>query len=321
MKNVLITGALGQLGSELALVLRNDNSINKVVLVDIRNDVNLKLINSGPFYISDCRDKEKLSKIVKENDIDTIFHLAAILSARGENNPQFAWDININGLTTVLEIAKENRCSVFTPSSIGAFGDSTPKDNTPQVTIQRPCTIYGISKVAGELLCDYYHCKYGVDTRGVRFPGLISYLTPPGGGTTDYAIEIFYEAIKNKRYVCPIKKDTYMDMLYMDDAIKAIIDLMRADESKLKHRNAYNITAMSFTPEQIAKEIQKHIPSFKMEYNIDPIKQAIADSWPNKLDDKTAREDWNYNPKFNLEMMVSEMLNQISRRINHDQAS
>ncbi len=321
MKNILITGALGQLGSELAYYLRDIYSPKNVVLVDIRDDVNRALIEDGPFYISDCRDREKISKIVKDHNIDTIFHLAAILSARGEMDPTFAWAININGLTTILEIARINNCAVFTPSSIGAFGDSTPKDNTPQLTIQRPCTIYGVSKVAGELLCDYYNCKYNVDTRGVRFPGLISYLTPPGGGTTDYAIEIFYEAIKNKKYVCPIKEDTYMDMLYMDDAIKAIVDLMNAKQSRLKNRNAYNITAMSFTPAQIAAEIKKHIPDFEIEYDIDPIKQAIADSWPNKLDDSEAREQWDYNPKYDLEKMVAEMLDQISRRLNHDRAS
>ncbi len=321
MKNILITGALGQLGSELALVLKKQYSNERVVLVDIRDDINSDLIKSGPFYISDCRDKEKITKIVETHNIDTIFHLAAILSAKGESNPSLAWDININGLTTILEVAKNYNCSVFTPSSIGAFGESTPKDLTPQVTIQRPCTIYGISKVAGELLCDYYHCKYGLDTRGVRFPGIISYLTPPGGGTSDYAIEIFYHAIRDKKYVCPIKADTYMDMLYIDDAIKAIVDLMEEDPSNLKHRNAYNITAMSFTPEQIANEIKKHIPEFVIEYDVDPIRQSIADSWPNKLDDSEAREQWSYKPYYNLETMVDEMLFKISRRIKHDQAS
>lgn len=321
MKNILITGALGQLGSELALVLKKQYSNERVVLVDIRDDINSDLIKSGPFYISDCRDKEKITKIVETHNIDTIFHLAAILSAKGESNPSLAWDININGLTTILEVAKNYNCSVFTPSSIGAFGESTPKDLTPQVTIQRPCTIYGISKVAGELLCDYYHCKYGLDTRGVRFPGIISYLTPPGGGTSDYAIEIFYHAIRDKKYVCPIKADTYMDMLYIDDAIKAIVDLMEEDPSNLKHRNAYNITAMSFTPEQIANEIKKHIPEFVIEYDVDPIRQSIANSWPNKLDDSEAREQWGYKPYYNLETMVDEMLYKISRRIKHDQAS
>lgn len=321
MKNILITGALGQLGSELALVLKKQYSNERVVLVDIRDDINSDLIKSGPFYISDCRDKEKITKIVETHNIDTIFHLAAILSAKGESNPSLAWDININGLTTILEVAKNYNCSVFTPSSIGAFGESTPKDLTPQVTIQRPCTIYGISKVAGELLCDYYHCKYGLDTRGVRFPGIISYLTPPGGGTSDYAIEIFYHAIRDKKYVCPIKADTYMDMLYIDDAIKAIVDLMEEDPSNLKHRNAYNITAMSFTPEQITNEIKKHIPEFVIEYDVDPIRQSIANSWPNKLDDSEAREQWGYKPYYNLETMVDEMLYKISRRIKHDQAS
>ncbi|MGD1815726.1 MAG: L-threonine 3-dehydrogenase [Pleomorphochaeta sp.] len=321
MKRILITGALGQLGSEIAIALRSKYSNENVILVDIRDDVNVDLIKQGPFYIADCRDKEKVSEIVEKHNVDTIIHLAAILSARGESNPTFAWDININGLTTILEVAKDYGCSLFTPSSIGAFGPTTPKDNTPQVTIQRPCTIYGVSKVAGELLCDYYNCKYNVDTRGVRFPGLISYLTPPGGGTTDYAIEIFYEAIKNKKYVCPIKSDTYMDMLYMSDAVQAVIDLMNADESKLKHRNAYNITAMSFTPSQIAAEIKKHIPDFEITYDIDPIKQQIADSWPNKLDDSEARAQWGFNPSYDLEKMVKEMLEKISGRVKHDKAS
>ncbi len=315
MKNILITGALGQLGSEIALALRAIYSNQNVVLVDIRNDINKQLILDGPFYISDCRDKEKIIQIVKKHNVDTIIHLAAILSARGEMDPPNAWDININGLTTILEIAKEFNCSLFTPSSIGAFGSSTPKDNTPQVTIQRPSSIYGITKVAGELLCDYYYNKYNVDTRGVRFPGLISYLTPPGGGTTDYAIEIFYEALKNKRYVCPIQADTYMDMLYISDAVQAVIDLMNADPNKLKHRNAYNITAMSFSPRMIANEIKKHIPEFEIVYEIDPVKQRIADSWPNKLDDSEAREQWGYNPVYDLEKMVYDMLDKISRRL------
>lgn len=318
MKQILITGALGQLGSEIALALRTIYSNENVVLVDIRDDVNKDLIANGPFYIADCRDGETLSKIIEKHKIDTIIHLAAILSAKGELKPTHAWDININGLTTILELAKEYNCSLFTPSSIGAFGSSTPKDNTPQVTIQRPSCIYGITKVAGELLCDYYFNKYNVDTRGVRFPGLISYLTPPGGGTTDYAIEIFYEAIKHKKYVCPLKADTYMDMLYIGDAVDAVIKLMNADPSKLKHRNAYNITAMSFSPAEIAKEIKKHIPSFEIVYDVDPVKQKIADSWPNKLDDSEAREQWGFNPSYDLEKMVEKMLEEISRRLSND---
>jgi nucleoside-diphosphate-sugar epimerase len=321
VKNILITGALGQLGSEIALALRAIYSNENVVLVDIRCDINKALISEGPFYIADCRNGDKLREIVKKHHTDTIIHLAAILSAKGELNPTMAWDININGLTTILEIAKEFDCSLFTPSSIGAFGSSTDKDNTPQVTIQRPSSIYGITKVAGELLCDYYYSKYNVDTRGVRFPGLISYLTKPGGGTTDYAIEIFHEAIKNKKYVCPIKEDTYMDMLYMKDAVKAVITLMNADPSKLKHRNAYNITAMSFSPAQIAAEIKKHIPEFEITYEIDPLKQKIADSWPNKLDDSEAREQWGFNPFYDLSSMVSEMLDKISRRLSYDYTS
>ena len=318
MKQILITGALGQLGSEIALALRERYTKENVVLVDIRDNVNKALIEGGPFYIADCRDRETLSSIIKKHNIDTIIHLAAILSAKGELNPTHAWDININGLTTVLDLAREFNCSLFTPSSIGAFGSSTPKDNTPQVTIQRPSCIYGITKVAGELLCDYYFNKYNVDTRGVRFPGLISYLTPPGGGTTDYAIEIFYEAIKHKKYVCPLREDTYLDMLYISDAVKAVIDLMNADPKKLKHRNAYNITAMSFSPAEIAKEIKKHIPSFEIVYEVDPIKQKIADSWPNKLDDSEAREQWGFNPSYDLEKMVDEMIEKISRRLAND---
>lgn len=319
MKSILITGALGQLGSELTLALRDLYSNENVVLVDIRDDINKELIKSGPFYISDCRNKNQLANLIKKHKIDTIFHLAAILSARGEGNPTAAWDININGLVTMLDLAREYNCSLFTPSSIGAFGLSTPKDKTPQVTIQRPSSIYGITKVAGELLCDYYFTKYNVDTRGVRFPGLISCLTPPGGGTTDYAVEIFYEAVKNKRYVCPLKEDTYLDMLYMSDAVKAIIKLMNVDPSKLKHRNAYNISAMSFTPSILASEIKKHIPDFEIVYEIDPIKQKIADSWPNSLDYSEAVEQWGFNPEYNLDKMVVEMLDQISRRVSYDE--
>jgi nucleoside-diphosphate-sugar epimerase len=318
VKKILISGALGQVGSEIALALRELYGNENVILVDIRDNVNVDLISKGPFYIADCRDREKLSTIIKNHQIDTIIHLAAILSAKAEQNPVRAWDININGLTTMLELSKEFNCSLFTPSSIGAFGSTTPKDNTPQVTIQRPSCIYGISKVSGELLCDYYYNKYNVDTRGVRFPGLISYLTPPGGGTTDYAIEIFYDAIKYKKYVCPLKEDTYLDMLYISDAVKAVIDLMNADSSKLKHRNAYNITAMSFSPKELAAEIKKHIPEFEIVYEIDPIKQRIADSWPNKLDDSEAREQWGFNPSYDLEKMVSLMLDNISRRLNND---
>ncbi|MBA7548198.1 putative epimerase/dehydratase [subsurface metagenome] len=215
----------------------------------------------------------------------------------------------------MLEIAREYKCAVFFPSSIAAFGPSTPKDNTPQETIQRPDTIYGLSKVAGELLCDYYYSKYVVDTRGVRFPGIISNVTLPGGGTTDYAVEIFYEALKNKKYTCFLNKDTYLDMMYMPDGLKAAVNLMEADPSRLKYRNAYNVTAESFSPEQLAREIKKYIPDFEINYDVDPMRQAIADSWPNRLDDRAAREDWGWSPDYNLEAITKDMIEKLKVKL------
>jgi len=262
----------------------------------------------------DATNIEQLAQVVKKYNIDTIYNLAALLSAVAEARPQAAWNVGVNGLYNVLEVARENKCSVFFPSSIGAFGSSTPLDNTPQDTIQRPGTMYGVTKVTGELLSDYYYKRFGVDTRGVRFPGIISNLTLPGGGTTDYAVEIYYEAVKNKKFTCPLAKGTFLDMMYMPDALKAAIDIMEADPSKLKHRNCFNVTAMSFDPEIIYKEIKKHIPDFVMEYNVDPVKQSIADSWPNKMDDTAAREEWGWNPKFNLEEMTIDMLNVIDEK-------
>jgi nucleoside-diphosphate-sugar epimerase len=257
----------------------------------------------------------EIYSVVKKYKIDTVFHLAAILSASGEKNPQLAWKVNINGLYNVLEIAREYKCAVFTPSSIAAFGPSTPKDSTPQETIQRPTTIYGLTKVTGELLCDYYYFKYKVDTRGVRFPGIISYLTLPGGGTTDYAVEIFYQALKYKKYTCFLDKNTSLDMMYMPDALKAAVNLMEADSSKLKHRNAYNITAESFTPEELAQEIKKYIPELKIKYKVDPMRQAIADSWPNQLDDRAAREDWGWSSDYNLKAMTKDMIEKLKVKL------
>ena len=233
----------------------------------------------------------------------------------GEAKPQLAWDVNINGLYNVLEVAQEKKCAVFVPSSIGAFGSSTPLDDTPQDTIQRPNTMYGVTKVAGELLCDYYHTRFGVDTRGVRYPGIISNETLPGGGTTDYAVEIFYEAIKNKKYTCNLGAGTFLDMMYMPDAIKAAIDLMEADSGKLKHRNAFNVTAMSFDPEIIAAEIKKMIPEFTMDYKVDPVKQAIADSWPNSMDDSAAKEEWGWKPDYTLPEMTKDMIEVLSKKL------
>ena len=316
MKKILITGALGQIGSELTIFLRKKYGKQNVVASDIKRISGEKINQIEPFERIDCLDDQVIFAAVKNHKIDTIFHLAAILSAAGEKNPQLAWRVNINSLYNVLEIAKEYKCAVFTPSSIAAFGPSTPKNNTPQETIQRPNTIYGLTKVAGELLCDYYHTKYNVDTRGVRFPGIISHVTLPGGGTTDYAVEIFYEALKNKKYTCFLDKGTYLDMIYMPDGLKAAINLMEADPSQLKHRNAYNVTAASLTPEQLANEIKKYIPDFEMKYDIDPIRQAIANSWPNRLDDTAAREDWGWSPDYDLKTMTKDMIEKLKVKLH-----
>jgi nucleoside-diphosphate-sugar epimerase len=315
MKRILVTGATGQIGSELTLALRNRYGNENVVAAGHKRKPSEELLNSGPFEIIDCGTISTVEKVVKKYKIDAIYHLAAILSAVAEAKPKLAWDVNINGLCNILDVAREHGCAVFTPSSIGAFGPNTPKDSTPQDTIQRPNTMYGVTKVAGELLCDYYNKKFGVDTRGVRFPGIISYVTLPGGGTTDYSVEIFYEALKHRRYTSYLKPDTYMDMMYMPDAIKAAIDIMEADPKKLLHRNAFNVTAMSFAPENIANEIKKYIPDFVIDYKIDPIRQSIADSWPNKMDDSAAREEWGWQPSYDLASMTKDMLDKLSKKL------
>ena len=315
MKRILVTGATGQIGSELTLALRERYGNENVVAAGHKRKPTEELLNSGPFEIIDCGMISTVEKVVKKYKIDAIYHLAAILSAVAEANPKLAWDVNINGLCNILDVAREHGCAVFTPSSIGAFGPNTPKDSTPQDTIQRPNTMYGVTKVAGELLCDYYNKKFGVDARGVRFPGIISYVTLPGGGTTDYSVEIFYEALKHRKYTCYLKPDTYMDMMYMPDAIKAAIDIMEADPKKLLHRNAFNVTAMSFAPEKIANEIKRYIPDFVIEYKIDPVRQAIADSWPNKMDDSAAREEWGWKPSYGLASMTKDMLEKLSKKL------
>jgi nucleoside-diphosphate-sugar epimerase len=312
--NVLITGALGQLGSELAVALRERYGVTAVIVSDIRDDINRDLIESGPFEMLDARDGERLRQVVRRYRIDRIYHLAALLSATAEGDPGRAWDININGLYAVLEVARQEGCSVFTPSSIGAFGPNTPKDYTPQDTLQRPTSMYGVTKVTGELLCDYYFRKYAVDTRGVRFPGIISNVTQPGGGTTDYAVEIYYEAVRKHRYECFLKGDTYLDMMYMPDAVKAAIDIMEADPARLRHRNAFNVTAMSFSPEDQAAYIRKYIPDFEISYKIDPVRQALANSWPNSLEDYAARVEWDWEPQYDLDAMTRDMLETISAR-------
>ena len=316
MSNILVTGATGQIGSELTMLLRERYGNTNVVAAGHRRKPDRELFESGPFHTIVCTEIDTIADIVKTYRIDTIYHLAALLSAVAEKNPQLAWQVNITGLYNVLEVAREYSCAVFTPSSIGAFGPTTPLDNTPQDTMQRPTTMYGITKVAGELLCDYYFTRFGVDTRGIRFPGLISYKTPPSGGTTDYAVEIFHEALRKKYYACYIREGTYLDMMYMPDALRAAVELMEADPDRLRHRNAFNVTAMSFAPEQLAEKIKKIIPEFRIGYDIDPMRQAIAESWPNKMDDSAAREEWGWQPLYDLETMTGDMLEKLSKNMN-----
>ncbi|HLO12280.1 MAG TPA: L-threonine 3-dehydrogenase [Pseudoneobacillus sp.] len=314
MKKILITGALGQIGSELTLTLRDIYGTDNVVATDIRKNES-EAANNGPFELLDVMDGQKMVELSKKYEVDTIIHMAALLSATAEAKPVFAWNLNMGGLMNALETARELNCQFFTPSSIGAFGPTTPKDNTPQDTIQRPTTMYGVNKVAGELLADYYYHKFGVDTRGLRFPGLISYVTPAGGGTTDYAVDIYYEAIKNGRYTSYIDKGTYMDMMYMPDALNAIVNLMEADASKLKHRNSFNVTAMSFDPEEIAAEIKKHVPGFEISYDVDPIRQGIANSWPNSIDASAAKEEWGFKAEYDLAKMTKDMLEKLAVKL------
>ncbi len=314
MKKILVTGALGQIGSELVPYLRNIYGKDNVIASGRRKHDNNPAMEDGIFEILDVMDGKALSEIANKYKVDTIIHMAALLSAVAEDRPQYAWDLNMQGLMNTLEVARENNLHYFTPSSIAAFGPSSPVDNTPQDTIQRPISMYGVTKVAGELLCDYYYNKYGLDTRGVRYPGLISYVTPPGGGTTDYAVSIYYDAVKTGKYKCYLKDNTYMDMMYMPDGLKAVVDLMEADPKKLKHRNAFNITAMSFSPKNIAEEIKNIIPEFEMTYDIDEKKQAIADSWPNSIDPTCAIEEWGFKAEYDLRSMTKDMIEKLRER-------
>ncbi|WP_323703367.1 L-threonine 3-dehydrogenase [Mammaliicoccus sp. Dog046] len=316
MKKIIITGALGQIGTELVLKLREKYGNENVLATDIREPEADSVINNGPFEILDVTDKDKLFELVQTFKADTLMHMAALLSATAEKNPLFAWNLNMGGLVNALEVAREFDLQFFTPSSIGAFGPNTPKDMTPQVTIQRPTSMYGVNKVAGELLCDYYYTKFNVDTRSMRFPGLISYVKEPGGGTTDYAVEIYFKAIREGRYDSYIAKDTFMDMMFMDDAIDAIIQLMEADGKQLINRNAYNVTAMSVDPELVKASIQKVLPEFELGYDVDPERQAIADSWPNSIDATCAKEEWGFNPKYDLDSMTKLMLKAIKEKDN-----
>ncbi len=310
----MITGALGQIGSELIVKLRDIYGAENVLATDIRK-TDSPVVNDGPFELLDVMDLENMRKLAKDFGADTMMHMAALLSATAEAKPLLAWNLNMGGLVNALETSRELGLQFFTPSSIGAFGPSTPKDNTPQDTLQRPTTMYGVNKVAGELLCDYYFQKFGVDTRGVRFPGLISYVTPPGGGTTDYAVDIYYKALEEGKYTSYIEKGTYMDMMYMPDALQAIVDLMEADASKLEHRNAFNVTAMSFEPEQIAASIRKHIPNFEMNYEVDPIRQTIANSWPDSIDASAAKAEWGFKAQYDLDEMTKDMLEKLAAKM------
>ncbi|MDA0328656.1 MAG: NAD-dependent epimerase/dehydratase family protein [Gemmatimonadetes bacterium] len=311
MKRILVTGAGGQIGSWLVPRLRELYGAPDVMATDLKV-LSGEVIEAGPFQVLDATDAVAVGEAVAVHKADTVYHLAAILSATGERDPRAAWKVNMSSLEAVLEVARERRCAVFTPSSIGVFGPDTPKNPTPQDTVMRPATMYGITKVAGELLCDYYHRRFGVDTRGVRFPGLISYGAPPGGGTTDWAVDIFYQAVKRGTYTCFLGPDTQLDMMYMPDAVDALVEIMEADPDRLVHRNAFNVTAMQLTPEGLTAEIRKHLPDFSIAYEIDPVRQAIAESWPDRIDDSAAREEWDWSPSFDASAMTADMLHHLS---------
>ncbi|HSL72612.1 MAG TPA: NAD-dependent epimerase/dehydratase family protein [Longimicrobiales bacterium] len=313
MKRILVTGAAGQVGSELVPALRQVYGTAAVLATDIKPATGI--LQEGPYQKLDCADPVALAEGLARHRPDTIYHLAALLSANAEKAPQRAYAVNMGTLQNVLEAAREQKLAVFTPSSIGAFGPNTPRDPAPQDTIQRPTTMYGVTKVAGELLCDYYHLRYQLDTRGVRYPGLISYVALPGGGTTDYAVEIFYEAIENGKYTCFLGPDTQLDMMYMPDAVRAAIEIMEAPAERLEHRNAFNVTAMQLTPAGLADLICAELPAFRIDYEIDPVRQRIADSWPRRLDDSAARREWNWKPEYDAPMMVKDMLRQLSSRL------
>lgn len=314
MKNILIIGSTGQIGSELTMKLRHIYNGNVVAGYIPGAEPKGELKESGPSAVVDITNAQQIADTVTQYNIDTIYNLAALLSAVAETKPQLAWKIGVGGLCNVLEVAREKQCAVFTPSSIGSFGPGTPKDQTPQDTLQRPKTMYGVTKVTGELLSDYYFNRFGVDTRSVRFPGLISYVTPPGGGTTDYAVDIYYSAVKGERFKCPIAAGTYMDMMYMPDALRAAIEIMEADPAKLVHRNSFNIASMSFEPDTIYHKIQEYIPEFRMDYEVDSLRQGIAESWPNSLDDSCAREEWNWKPEYDLDGMTRDMIEKLRAR-------
>ena len=314
MKRILVTGATGQIGSELTIELRKKYGGDNVIAAGHRRKPSEKLVNSGPFEYIDVTDRESVEKLVKKYDINIIYHLAAVLSAIGEEKPQIAWKVNMNGLYNILEIAREHGLvRIFWPSSMAVFGQEAPRVNTPQDAVLIPHTMYGVTKVAGELLCNYYFLRFGLDVRSVRYPGVISSETLPGGGTTDYAVEIFYQAIRKKRYTCFVREDTVLPMMYMPDCIKAAIDLMEADSSRITCRTSYNVTGMSFSAGELASEIQRYIPEFECEYKPD-FRQKIADSWPMSIDDSVAREEWGWKPTYDLAAMTKDMIEKLTKR-------
>ena len=314
MKRILVTGAAGQIGSELVPALRAIYGSEAVMATDVRPPDGT-LAEGGPSGVVDCLDAAAVAAAVAAHRADTLFHLAAMLSASAERNPQKAWRVNMETLYNVLEVAREAGCALFTPSSVAAFGPSTPDDPAPQDTLQRPTSLYGVSKVAGELLCDYYHRRFGVDTRGVRYPGLISHTAPPGGGTTDYAVDIFHHAVREGRYTCFLAADTRLDMMYMPDAVRAAAELMEADPGRLVHRNAFNVTAMQLTPARLAEEIRRHLPRFAIDYDVDPVREGIARSWPRRMDDSAARREWGWQPRYDLAAMTADMIEHIAARV------
>lgn len=316
MNKILIIGACGQLGTELTIKLRELKGAENVIASDLLDDP-IDLLEDGPYEKLNIMNKEAFQMILEKHDIKEIYHLAAILSAKGEQNPLFAWQLNMDSLLTVLEAGKNQIEKIYWPSSIAVFGPDTPKENTPQNTIMSPSTVYGISKLAGERWCEYYHQHYGVDVRSLRYPGLIGYKALPGGGTTDYAVDIFHKAIAGETYECFLKNDSMLPMMYMDDAVKATIDLMESPAEKVKIRSSYNLAAMSFTPAEIANEIKKHYPNFSIQYNPD-FRQEIADSWPGSIDDSAARADWGWNHSYGIKELVETMIKHLKDTIVFD---
>jgi nucleoside-diphosphate-sugar epimerase len=314
VRRVLVTGAGGQIGSELVPALRRGLGDAAVLATDLRPLAG-ELAEAGPAAVVDCLDAAAVAEAAARHDADTVFHLAALLSATAERDPVRAWRINMETLANVLEVARERRLALFVPSSVAAFGPTTPADPAPQDTLQRPTSIYGVTKVAGELLCDYYWQRWGIDTRGLRYPGLISHSAPPGGGTTDYAVAIFHHAVRDGRYTCFLAADTGLDMMYMPDAVRAAIELMDADPDRLEHRNAFNVTAMQLTPARLAEEIRRHLPGFEIAYEVDPVRQRIAESWPRRMDDAAARQEWGWQPEYDLARMTEDMMTHVSARL------